>query len=107
MTNKSKLNCKKYIGYFDKINSEPKIRVCVEVLAENQLEALEKLQAAKSKSEVIKDHNYVLDTTMVYPCGKLEDLCKYDQNTILRCGYLISREENKEENIGEGHYCHI
>lgn len=92
MTNKSKLNCKKYIGYFDKINSEPKIRVCVEVLAENQLGAIEKLHTAESKSEILKDYDYVLDTTMIYPCGKLEDLCKYDQNTILRCGYLIGRE---------------
>ena len=107
MTNKSKLNCKKYIGYFDKINSEPKIRVCVEVLAENQLDAIKKLKDAKSKSEALKDHNYVLDATMVYPCGKLEDLCKYDQNTILRCGYLIGREKTKEENSVEENKCHI
>ena len=107
MTNKSKLNCKKYIGYFDKINSESKIRVCVEVLAENQLDAIKKLKDAKSKLEVFKDHNYVLDATMVYPCGKLEDLCKYDQNTILRCGYLIGREKTKEENSVEENKCHI
>ena len=47
------------------------------------------------------------EVDMVYPCGKLEDLCKYNQNTILRCGYLIGREKTNEENIVEENKCHI
>lgn len=100
MTNKSKLNCKKYIGYFD--NDE---RISVEVLAKNPADAIEKLRCAEHKSEALK--GFILDTSTIYPCGTLADLCKYDQNTILRCGYLIGREKIKEENITEENKCHI
>lgn len=87
--NENKLTYKKYLGYFD--NDK---RISVEVLAENPVDAIEKLYLAEHRSEALK--GFVLDTTMIYPCGILADLCKSDQNTILSCGFLIGREKEFE-----------